>query len=420
MEGDQQEEFDTVPVYTEPKLAYTPYNPSHGRSSITFPVIPNILKNLKPKVYHLNNELGGDMTITLELNMSSAPDNLLRFPLQLEDYCKLKDEKVYTYDSCVRCDKRNARVFEHNEYMVKLLTQVVKLNGCQTSAGTITQPGKPTTSAMDIFKKTAEEFMKDNHERLKFSIKYLYEKMFISAVKDYHLEDAIFLADCISFYRRAVKRIMRPSSVGPTFTRIDKKENDQENKTPSTSSPQELKVRFCGQPPLYWDGISQKKSLDGTLLWEINHKHCARYPDCRVSTIGANGKTIFEGITDDAKPTAYKNTYFSDARTKDFHSFNAVILHYFESFSKESDKYCLETQTGGEEKESQPSQETFPNYNSYTMPYYEHLYKSPSCAKNKSANKVFEYVYLGLHKNNTVNPIEYWQKEKCDEKDRST
>lgn len=245
--GEQSREFN-----------YVPYMPVYDRNAITFPVEPPILKSLRPLLYTLPKELGGSCQVMMKLIYPESPDFSVDFPLQLSEYLELNKDRIYTLPECRACDEQNQAIFDHNEFIVKLLTCIVKQNGCKTSAGTITQQGKPNISAFETYQAGVVKFANNHYERLRYAITYLHD-LGLFPCSDYDFSYAVELVDIISYFKCAIGRLL-------------------ENQRAIGNN---VRLRFTGQPPIQWDGIAPQRSIDGSLVcWIPNNMHLAKYPNC--------------------------------------------------------------------------------------------------------------------------------------------
>lgn len=245
--GEQSREFN-----------YVPFMPVYDRNAITFPVEPPILKSIRPSLYSFPKELGGPCQVMMKLIYPESPDFSVDFPLQLSEYLALNKDRTYTLSECRACDEQNQAIYDHNEFIVKLLTFIVKQNGCKTSAGTITQQGKPDVSAFETYQAGVIKFANNHYERLRFAITYLHD-LGLFPCSDYDFAYAVELVDIISYFKCAVGRLLENQRAIGTNVRL----------------------RFTGQPPIQWDGISPQRTIDGSLVcWIPNNMHLAKYPNC--------------------------------------------------------------------------------------------------------------------------------------------
>ena len=262
-------------TFFEDPVRYKAWEPNRAMRAIAFPVRPPLLpleSGESPKTYRLENHLGGDCTVSMTLKFPATPNNDVTFDLSLRDYRTLrKDGSVaYTFEDCRECDDVNERVNKHNEYVVALLTQVLRQNGCKVNAGVVTQAGKPEQSAVVTYRKHVSEFMGDRYGRTDFSIRYLYRKADLLPMRDYPLQDATDLADSVSFFRAVVKKLSDEElPVGEGGRRL-------------------VRVQFDDVPPVWWDGVTEGQIFDelGELSWTVNDCHCAKFPLALVCADG--------------------------------------------------------------------------------------------------------------------------------------
>ena len=283
--GTEASKFEIVPLYKPSNLRYMPYMPIMDRQTIAFPIRPPILKTLQPKAYPFDNALGGRCTVFVSLKHEAYPNEDLTFPLQLAEYMKLKNDSCYTIDDCHDCDFHNREIHEHNQFVTNLLTEIIHYNGCQVNAGKVTEPGMPDQSAVSQYNLYVKEFLGNECMRMQYGMQYLHDKVGLSPMVDYELQDAIQWSDEISFYRNVLKRIQRSNG--------------------------KLRLKFPNEPPVEWDGLSLKHTaLSDKLTWIINDKHCCKFPNCKVASVpnafvNATGLSItFEGLCEDTHALA--------------------------------------------------------------------------------------------------------------------
>ncbi|MDD5753295.1 MAG: hypothetical protein PHN45_00890, partial [Methylococcales bacterium] len=268
--------FALLPVYTPSNMVYTPYTPVWDRERIAYSVRPPVFTDLVPKVYQIDNKICGPCSVKMTLQFPEMPNESVNFPLQLVDYCQLASDKCYTMDDCFECDAYNKTVYAHNEFIVMLLTEIMRLNGCKTSAGRVTQVGMPEMSALSQYWKFVEDFSKDSSQRMAYAISYLNSKMLLLPIQSYPLDDAIDLSDLISYFRGVVKRIIAEES----YT---------------------LHMRFPYEPPVEWNGIETKTIMSGDLKWIMSKKHCCKFPICKACAV-SDQKVMYEGDMEELKP----------------------------------------------------------------------------------------------------------------------
>lgn len=271
--------FELVPLYKPSNLRYMPYMPIMDRQVIAFPIRPPILKDVQPRAYPFDNVLGGRCMVFVTLKHDAYPNEDLSFPLQLEEYVKLKNDSCYTIDDCHECDFRNREVHEHNQFVTNLLTELIHFNGCQVNAGKVTEPGLPDQSAVSQYNMYVKEFIGNECQRMQYGMQYLHDKVGLLPMVDYELQDAIQWSDEISFYRNVLKRIKRSNG--------------------------KLRLKFPNEPPVEWDGLTIKHTtLSGKLTWILNDKHCCKFPNCKVASApnalsNSSGSIVFEGLCED-------------------------------------------------------------------------------------------------------------------------
>lgn len=283
--GTEASKFEIVPLYKPSNLRYMPYMPIMDRQTIAFPIRPPILKTLQPKAYPFDNALGGRCIVFVSLKHEAYPNEDLTFPLQLAEYMKLKNGSCYTIDDCHDCDFHNREIHEHNQFVTNLLTEIIHYNGCQVNAGKVTEPGMPDQSAVSQYNLYVKEFLGNECMRMQYGMQYLHDKIGLSPMVDYELQDAIQWSDEISFYRNVLKRIQRSNG--------------------------KLRLKFPNEPPVEWDGLSLKHTaLSGKLMWIINDKHCCKFPNCKVASVpnafadATRSSITFEGLCEDTHALA--------------------------------------------------------------------------------------------------------------------
>jgi hypothetical protein len=261
-EGGGEEEcvFEIVPfraAIRDPRFLYDPH--SYNKSKLLeYPVSPNVVKDAPARIYPLDNSMGGACKVWFKMRFQSAPDAVVEFPAQLMEYVKLKPEFERDVTLMRKCDATNKLYEQHNLYVCSLLGAVLRTNGCQTSAGTVTCEPLPT-SALDRYKAVVDAYMKDVVTRLRFDVAYLFETCGLRCVGDYDFENLNYLADCVSFYRKMFERVKESGGW--------------------------IRVRVTGMAPFDWnvgDGASFGYSASGP-SWVINNIHCAKYPMCLIS-----------------------------------------------------------------------------------------------------------------------------------------
>jgi hypothetical protein len=266
--------FTTIPLYVKSNQStYTPYNPTY-RQELTYPVNPNIIKDSIPRRYDFSNQVGGGCTLKMKIKFDSDPENPVEFNFQLEDYVSVTNDYKEDLDTCEECDKMNQIVYDHNQYMVCMLTELIKLNGCKVSAGVVTQPDKPSSKVEEL-EVGKQSYLSNRELRLKNSIEYLLEKYKMLPVKDYDINNAIDLADVISFYYGVSKRIRDCNG--------------------------NLRLRFPNSPPVYWNGVSENTSIkswsNDIYDWCINKNHCVKFPCIKArKKISHTEQYVFEGV----------------------------------------------------------------------------------------------------------------------------
>ena len=239
--------------------------------SIEYPVTPMVLKDAVPRVYELDNVLGGACSVWFKMKFAN---DVLEFPAQLVEYVDLKEDCANDLMAMRQCDIANKRIEKHNLYFCSLMTNLVRLNGCQTSCGSVTCEPAPE-SALVSYTKKVKLHLDDVVGRLKFNMSYLLENCDMCCVRDYQIEDANYLADCVSFYKAMFARIgARTCFCGDGVCSCG-----------ACSEMHKVRARFVGAAPRDWEVSLEKMSeyQSEGVGFLINSMHCAKYPLCLLS-----------------------------------------------------------------------------------------------------------------------------------------
>jgi len=307
------DKYAVVPLYDKKPGLYDPDDLiSVKRGAITYPIRPPIREGISPKTYELDNKLGGPCKLVMHMQFASAPDNEVVFPFQLVEYMQLKQGGTYSMEDCYEMDTLNREVYNHNEYLVQLMTDIIRLNGCKTSAGVVTQVGLPDKTALEMYTESIQSFLENDYERLKYAMQYMNDKIAMLPVRDYDADIAISLSDAISYFHGVVKRI---ESSGGT-----------------------LQLEFTGQPTIAWDGISGgvTTALGYSICWKMSETHCSKSPVIKAAAMITKDTYEYEDVAQSMKPktSVWKNCNslreFVDAVSGDemLHSHASKILDY--------------------------------------------------------------------------------------------